>query len=279
MGFLSDGFEHMTHACKSTTGSLTKVVGIKNWMCLAFDTRVAIGNGGGPKGISFRFPGGTPTEAMVGLQWAGPNADRDDPSTWDTSSTSNFKVLLDATLDKCKDMDCSDGPCDNNICGKRAYANGCDACFMYQGFQNGRLYYHWNNANYMGYGHPTLQQRCDGKLMSIIVEGTKFKWYVDNELVAEQGGAKHGPYWVVALLDANMPEGEYPIQQIQPISGLGQAWEPPTTKTTTVSSTTPTMTSMTTTTTTTHMVFISAAECLTTYQLVTFVVVAWSVRA
>jgi len=213
----TEGFEYMDRKCSTSPGRLDK---IKNgphnhgaWDCMGFDTRTGVSNQGPfPRGISFKCVKG-PHATNVGLQWAGPDARASKPDTWDASSTGNFKQMLDAF---------NANTCQTNKCaGTYAYNNGFDAGFSCRA---GALYRSYNNretAQHIGnYNENTV--------MSLVVDGNNFKWYVDGKLKATSSGIQGkrggrsmaGPFWAVGG-NHDPRDGVFDLQYI---SAPGAEW-------------------------------------------------------
>jgi hypothetical protein len=123
---VATGFEYInSERCTTSPGALTKTGTSWSWSCVGFDTRTdVVSSGAGPRGISFKCPC-TNNFVTVGLQQAGisgsPQAST--PSSWDTSSTSDFKDLYDAIITS------PSSACTSNACAGNMYLNGFDAAF------------------------------------------------------------------------------------------------------------------------------------------------------
>lgn len=209
----TEGFEHMNKQCASSAGRLEKVE-YRGW-CAAFDTRVGVSREGpGPRGISFKC-GGRGIEMKVGLQWAGPDARSSDPSTWDNSTKSNFKVILDDVITK---NDCAGGYCGQNM--------------PYYGFDTG--VHCMRSMAFVLHGHSTRDRLLgvhEDSVFSLVVDGSYFKVYVDGQLRASKYGidgsrvdkSMQGPFWVVAAV-AQMQDAVYDMHYI---SAPGVEWQAP----------------------------------------------------
>eukprot|EP00931_Biecheleriopsis_adriatica_P080333 TRINITY_DN5369_c0_g1_i2.p1 TRINITY_DN5369_c0_g1~~TRINITY_DN5369_c0_g1_i2.p1 ORF type:complete len:3196 (-),score=476.27 TRINITY_DN5369_c0_g1_i2:5-8317(-) len=193
---VTSGFEYINSAkCATGPGELTKTSSEGAWNCVGFDTRTGVlGSGSGARGISFKCPC-TNNYVSVGLQQAvSSDARPSQPSTWDTSSNSDFKELYDSIVT-------DPSSCTGNACAGSMHLNGFDAGFS---CRHGTLYAHYGNSE----AQQNLGTQVGTDTLSLVVEGDVFKWYVGDNLKKtatgisgqRSGSSIRGPLWVVAVI-------------------------------------------------------------------------------
>jgi len=222
---VTSGFEYYNPLrCTTDAGSFTSIgdmIGdFHSWTCIGFDTRVGImPSGSGPRGISFQCTG--TGRISIGLQQAargGASPLPSQPDTWDTSTNANFKQLYDEAV-------INPETCTESSCAGTAFAFAIDAGIS---CRDGRVYSHYHHVQH----EEKIGEYSASTTMSLMVDGTDFKFYHDGQLVMTRTDeldrwGQHqetigGPLWVVTV--SQNPGAR--LENVQYITAPGTVWEP-----------------------------------------------------